>query len=113
MSIEEQILKAELEKGVFDNAEIDIAEGIAKLAVDKGYDSLSDKQKGVLSSFLSVCCSGLTDPGGHFNECKVVLDGRELLDAYEQNFDSDCLMCEDCRNEQSDHQRQWEKMSDE
>lgn len=113
MGIEERIFQTQLEKGIFDSAEIGFAKGLAQLAVDKGYGSLSPKQKNVLTPYLSVNCSGITDPGGHHNNCSAILEGQALLDAYELSDDSGSLMCESCRDEQSYFEHEWQRISQE
>ena len=45
MGLQESILKFQIEHGIFDDAEFHGAEGIAKLAIDRGYETLSEKQK--------------------------------------------------------------------
>jgi hypothetical protein len=84
MGTEEQILDHQLTHGVFDNATFAGAEGIAKRAVAQGFSTLSHKQQLALEQYLSKTCSGITDPGGHHNECAVELKGKELLDAYQR-----------------------------
>jgi hypothetical protein len=113
MGIKEEILATQLEKGVFDDAEVSFAAGIAQSAVDKGYDSLSSKQKAILNPYLSVYCSGLTDPGGHHNDCEALLEGEDLFDAYQLSLDSGSLMCESCRSDEGYYEHQWQKISDE
>ncbi len=113
MGVEEKIFETQLEKGVFDAAEVGFAEGLARLAVDKGYGSLSSKQKAILEPYLSVCCSGVTDPGGHHNNCDTSLGGEELLEAYQLNDDSESLMCESCRSDQGYYEHQWQRISEE
>lgn len=113
MGIEEKILKTSLEHCVFEAAEVDFAEGLAQLAVDKGYHSLSPKQKAVLDPYLSISCSGVTDPGGHHNGCDTLLEGEALIEAYELSEDNQSLVCESCRDEQGFYQHQWEKISKE
>jgi|GEM_PF-769038 len=111
MGIEEQILNYQLTHGVFDNAEFSGTEGIAKLAVNKGFGTLSPKQKAVLEPYLSKTCSGVTDPGGHHNECSAELKGETLLSAYSRCDDTECLVCENCDDEEASYAHQWEKIS--
>ncbi|MBU1387584.1 MAG: hypothetical protein KKD32_06995 [Proteobacteria bacterium] len=113
MGIEEKIFEIQLKRGVFETAEVDFAAGLAQLAIDKGYASLSNRQRAILEPYLSVPCSGVTDPGGYHNDCSVLLEGKKLLEAYEQSFDSDSLMCEDCRGEEGYYEYQWQKISEE
>ena len=113
MSIEEEVFAIQLEKGVYEDAEVPFAKGLAQLSVDKGYDELSSKQKAILAQYLSVCCSGHTDPGGNFNECKTVMEGNDLLEAYQLSYDSGSLKCESCSEEESFQAHQWQKILDE
>ncbi|HEY8939440.1 MAG TPA: hypothetical protein VIM59_04595 [Cellvibrio sp.] len=113
MSIEEKILEQQIARGVFENAEFSGTEGIARLAVDKGFRTLSEKQQKVLEPYLSAVCSGVTDPGGHHNECSAQLDGQELLDAYLRCEDTESLTCESCYNEEGYYAHQWEQISQE
>ena len=68
MTANEQILNYLLEHGVLDNEEQKVT-GIAQLAVDNGFISLTAKQKAVIAPWLSANCSGSTDPGGYHNGC--------------------------------------------
>src|SRR5690606_26039437 len=113
MSVEEKILEQQIARGVFENAEFSGTEGIAKLAIDKGFQTLSEKQQKVLEPYLSTVCSGVTDPGGHHNECSAQLDGQELLDAYLRCEDVESLTCESCYNEEGHYAHQWEQISQE
>lgn len=54
-------------------------------------------------------CSGHTDPGGYHNDCSRELSGDELLNAYEQCGDPDCLQCESCIAEAGYDQHLWDK----
>lgn len=113
MGIEENIFREQLNRGIFDNAKVDFAKGLAQLAVDKGYGSLSPKQKTILQPYLSMQCVGFTDPGDHHNKCQAILEGNDLLEAYQLSYGSELLMCDSCRNEQNYYKYQWEKMSKE
>jgi hypothetical protein len=96
MSVKDKILEQQIARGIFEDAEFSGSEGIAKLAVAKGFSALSTKQQQVLEPYLSKVCSGVTDPGGHHNECAVQLEGEALLDAYHRCEDTESLTCEDC-----------------
>lgn len=98
MAVEDDILEIQLKNDTFHGEDGKVS-GIAKLAVDKGFDTLSVAQKKVLQPFLTQPCEGVTDPGGFHNGCEVQLSGAELLDAYE---DFDSLRCERCRDEAND-----------
>ena len=109
MGVIEKILAVQLEKGIFDK-EADKVSGIAKLAVDKGFDTLSDAQKRVLHPFLNHQCVGVTDPGDHHNDCQFQLVDDELLDAYAFCDDPEFLQCSSCREEEYDYQRERERL---
>jgi hypothetical protein len=109
MTIEEKILDYQLNHDVFANAKYPSAEGIAKCAIEKGFSTLSSKQVAVLKPYLSVTCSGVTNPGEHHNGCLVELEGNNLLDAYEQSDDTECLICDNCYNEKADYAHDWDK----
>ena len=111
MGIEERILDYQLIHGVYDNATFAGTEGIAKRAVTQGFSTLSPKQKAVLEPYLSNTCSGITDPGGHHNECPADLEGEALLDAYHRCDDTECLVCDSCNSEEGYYAHQWEKIS--
>lgn len=113
MNVVDKILDYQITHGVFDNAEFSGTEGIAKLAVEKGFSTLSSKQKAVLEPYLSMMCSGITDPGGHHNECKVELVGVTLLEAYESSDDTESLICESCNSDQGYYAHQWDRISQE
>lgn len=97
MSVIEDILRHQLEVDAF-HAEDAMVSGIARLAVDSGYDNLSPAQQRVLARFLSKKCSGFTDPAGH-NNCDVILEGEALAEAYDDSDDGESLQCEACRAE--------------
>ncbi|MCC4266179.1 hypothetical protein LL240_17230 [Oceanimonas baumannii] len=107
MTTTEQILSHQLEIDAFHNSDPKCA-GIARKAVDDGFDSLSAAQKAVLKPFLSKECVGYTDPGGYHNSCNIILEGEELLSAYKACDDSESLECESCRDELAfiEHQRE-------
>ncbi|WP_345882398.1 hypothetical protein [Shewanella algae] len=96
MSVIEDILTIQLRNDEFYEHDNRCA-GIAQLAVDRGYNTLTDAQQRVLSPFLSKHCSGYSDPATHY-PCDAVLEGESLLAAYE-NSDFDSLQCESCRAE--------------
>ncbi|MBJ9640709.1 hypothetical protein I5520_01690 [Citrobacter sp. FDAARGOS_156] len=73
--------------------------GIAQLAVDKGYDNLSAKQKAVLDPFLTQKCDGVTDPGGYHNHCSATLVDDELESAIENDMYYGGLLCPSCVDE--------------
>lgn len=96
MPVIEDILTLHLRNDEFHGHD-DMCAGIAQLAVDRGYDTLTNAQQRVLSPFLSTHCSGYSDPATH-HPCNALLEGESLLAAYE-NSDFDSLQCESCRGE--------------
>lgn len=78
MGVNESILHYQITHGVFDS-EPQMVQGIAQLAIDKGLSFLTDKQRAVIEPFLTQHCSGVTDPGGHHNDCDRTLMGDDLL----------------------------------
>ncbi|MEJ6080175.1 hypothetical protein MT391_16810 [Vibrio sp. 1-Bac 57] len=105
----EQIINGLLDQGILDNEEQKVS-GIAKLAVDKGYDTLSHAQKSVIAPWLTANCSGSTDPGGHHNGCSVELIGDELVDALDLAEDYESIQCESCRSDDSYYGHQYSKL---
>lgn len=108
----EQILNHLLEHGILDNEEQKVS-GIAQLAVDEGFTSLSHAQKAVVTPWLSANCSGSTDPGGYHNGCSVELSGDELVEALELADDYESIQCESCRNADSGYAEQYSKFMEE
>ncbi|ECU6890315.1 TPA: hypothetical protein ROR13_004692 [Escherichia coli] len=108
MDVTEKILHHQITHGIFDNEKM-MVKGIAQLAVDKGYTSLSTKQRSVIDPYLHQTCSGVTDPGDYHNNCQQPLTGKGLLDAYELSGDSENLECESCRSESSFYAHQQAK----
>lgn len=98
MTVESEILEIQLKNDTFYHEDSKVS-GIAKLAVDKGYETLSSAQKAVLAPFLIQTCEGVTDPGDHHNGCSAELTGQALLDAYEGQIQHDSLLCGHCRDE--------------
>lgn len=82
--------------------------GIAQLAVDKGYDSLSAKQKSVIAPYLEGVCDGVTDPAGHHNNCQHILEDDELDIAIQNDMYYGGLLCPSCVDEKEEYQRKWE-----
>ncbi|WP_343463490.1 hypothetical protein [Pantoea sp.] len=106
----ESLLKTMLDHDVFVMEDKKVP-GIAQLAVDKGYDTLSAAQKHVLSPFMSHGCDGVENPGGHHNDCENVLTGSELESAYENRNYYDAMLCPQCVDELEEYRRQWERIS--
>lgn len=100
MGVVESILHHQLTHGLFDNEEQKV-KGIAQLAVDKTFDSLTTLQQNVIKPLLAQLCGGVTDPGGFHNDCNLMLTGEALLEAYELCDDGESLECESCRSESS------------
>lgn len=109
MAYEEEILEQHFEFDLFHN-ESQIVTGIARLAIDKGYTNLSAKQQGVIEKFLTKNCSGVTNPGGHHNNCQHVLEGEDLHDALLRLAWLEEPMCESCNDESERYQQEWEKI---
>ena len=109
MGVIEKILSVQLEKGIFDQEAAKVS-GIAKLALDEGFDTLSVAQKRVLEPFLTHGCAGVTDPGDHHNDCQFELEGDELLDAYAFCEDPEFLQCAACREEENHYENEWARI---
>ncbi|WJZ48853.1 hypothetical protein [Halomonas phage vB_HmeY_H4907] len=110
MGVEEKILDYQLSRCLFDNAEFEGTHGIARRAVEMGFNTLSPKQKAVLQPYLYEYCSGVTDPGGHHNNCSAKLEGEDLLEAYERCDDPEILICNSCYSEEGYHTHRLEKL---
>lgn len=111
MGTTEEILSRMLDVDYFYNEDAKVS-GIAKRAVAHGFDALSDAQKDVLTPFLTVECTGYTDPADHV-ECHNELEGRALLQALLECDDHESLQCDACRNESSYYARRWQDTLDE
>lgn len=109
MSEETQVLAQLFKNGSFDNEDAKVS-GIAQLALDKGYDHLTGPQKGVLKPYLTRHCDGVRNPGGHHNECPVVLTGAELATAIENEGYYGAALCENCINETEQYSREWDRI---
>lgn len=109
MSDEQKVLGALLRNGSLDNEEVKV-KGIARLAVDKGYDHLTPLQKDVIVPFLTRDCDGVNNPGGHHNDCQVELEGAALAAALENEAYYDGVLCENCVNESEQYAREWERI---
>ena len=79
MSFEEYL------KSILDNIDDSKVKGIAKLAVDKGFDNLSDSQKFVLTN-------GITDY--IMNECPNCGNTIDYEDMEISIFNGKCLSCQ-------------------
>ncbi|MFP5426337.1 MAG: hypothetical protein ACLGJA_10825 [Gammaproteobacteria bacterium] len=104
------VLTQLLDTGELDDEDSKVS-GIAKLAVDKGFDHLTNPQKAVLAPYLERGCSGVTDPGGHHNECQRTLEGKALATALEQSEYYGEVLCEDCINESEQYSNEWDRIS--
>lgn len=109
MSDEVQVLEQLFSIGAFDKEDHKVS-GIAQLAVDNGFDHLSHAQQAVLRPLLTRSCEGVTNPGGHHNECPAVLEGKDLAKALEQSGYYDGVLCENCINETEQYQSEWERI---
>lgn len=106
----EHLLRTLQQHDAFDGQDQKVG-GIAQLAIDNGYDTLSIAQQRVLAPFIEMNCTGVTDPGGHHNECNQVISSEDLAQAIELSEDGmDGVQCEDCRNEAGYYQHQWERI---
>lgn len=88
----------------------DMVSGIAQRAVDNGFGSLSDRQKAVLTKFLQQPCDGVTNPGGHHNDCPVTLEDEDLESAIENDMYYGGLLCPACVDEKERYKAEWEKI---
>ncbi len=84
--------------------------GIARRALDQGYDSLSPLQRGVIAHLFSAVCEGVVNPGGHRNNCRAEIDGAELVEAISQSNYYGAVLCESCRNEKDGYRREWDRI---
>jgi len=110
MSVNIEVLEQLLDKGELENEDAKVS-GIAKLAIDKGFDHLTTAQQAVLAPFLQRLCGGVKDPGGHHNECRTVLEGKELATALEQSGYYGEALCEDCINESEQYSNEWDRIN--
>lgn len=112
MSDEQRVLEKLLETGGLDDAEPKVR-GIAQLAVDEGYEGLSDLQKKVVAPHLSRICEGVESPGGHHNNCEAVLQGTELVEGLTNEGYYSGVLCERCVDETEQYTREWDRIKDE
>lgn len=98
MGDEVDVLRQLLSNGSLD--ELDpMVKGIAQLAMSQGFDHLTARQQAVLQPHLTQVCAGVTDPGGHHNDCNAALEGKKLAVALEQEGYYGSVLCEDCIDE--------------
>jgi hypothetical protein len=109
MSEEQKVVEKLLENGSLDNEDQKI-KGIAQLAADKGYQSLSPLQQKVLEPFLTRACDGVENPGGHHNECSVILEGEALAEGLSNEAYYDGVLCENCVNETEQYKNEWDRI---
>lgn len=109
MSDEVDVLQQLLHNGSLDELDHKV-KGIAQLAVDRGFDHLTARQQAVLQPYLTQVCAGVTDPGGHHNDCSVALEGKKLAVALEQEGYYGSVLCEDCIGESEQYDRDWERI---
>ncbi|MEP8557343.1 hypothetical protein ABKW12_20780 [Enterobacter hormaechei] len=105
----ESLLDAMLKHDRFHNQNA-MVPGIAQRAVDNGYDSLTEKQQAVLYPFLTEKCDGVTNPGGHHNDCQVILEGDDLESAIENEMYYGGLLCPSCVDEKEHYKAEWERI---
>lgn len=84
--------------------------GIAQRAIANGFDSLTSRQKAVLTPFLEQPCDGVTDPGGYHNNCSVTLEGEELESAIQNDMHYGGLLCPSCVDEKERYRAEGEKI---
>lgn len=93
--INELIIRAFRDRGGFDYMDHKYS-GMAHLAMQKGFNTLTVGQKNLFRNILSQSCCGYTDPHGH-HECDKVLEGLELLEALTQTANVQIVQCDECR----------------
>lgn len=113
MGVTENILTSQLECDYYEGKKPDFLAGLAQKAIDNGFEFLSDAQQRVLAPHLSQPCNGVENPGGYHNNCQNVLDGDELVSAYQSQMYYDGLLCQDCQNEASQYIAEWERIEQE
>jgi len=111
MSVEQRILRKLIEIGEIDQLEEDKVRGIATRGADLGIEALSPLQRKVIESLFSARCEGVTDPGGHHNDCQRDLNGNEYVEALDQSAYYGRKLCERCRDETEGHRAHWERIS--
>ncbi len=109
MSDEVDVLRQRLSNGSLDECDA-MVRGIAQLAMDQGFNNLTARQQAVLRPHLTQECAGVTNPGGHHNDCNVLLKGKKLAAALEQECYYGDALCEDCINETEQYRREWERI---
>lgn len=95
-SNETKILEYFLEQGAFQNSK---EEGIAKLAIDKGYDTLTTPQQAVLKPFFNPICQGDLI----HKDCTESVSNEEFVLSIEDYFMLDRISCRSCL-EQAEYQ---------
>ncbi|VVO49427.1 hypothetical protein [Pseudomonas fluorescens] len=109
MSDEVKVLEILIQNGSLDSEDVKVL-GIAKLAIDKGYDHLTAPQRYIVDPFLSRDCDGVTDPGGYHNECQATLEGANLVKSLENEAYYGAVLCENCIDVSEQYSREWEKI---
>lgn len=105
MTIEQEIFAALIAHDAFHD-EDQMVQGIAQRAVDHGFETLSARQQAVVSPFLERACEGVKNPGGHHNECRNVIEGKDLVNATENSGYFGGWLCENCRNESDGYENE-------
>lgn len=82
--------------------------GIAKLAIDRGYSSLSDKQKWVLKECFEPSCEGCK-----FHDCHKTVSDESYVFSIEHQYDLERITCRDCAEMIFDQNRTWDRMRSE
>ena len=83
--------------------------GIAQRAVAQGFETLSPKQQAVINHLPTKPCEGVSDPDGYHNNCRAILEGKDLADATINSGYFGSWLCEDCRNESEGYERERER----
>lgn len=112
MGTTERIIQAQLDCDYYEDKQPNFIVGLARRAVDEGFDSLSEKQKAVLASHLTQCCDGVVNPGGHHNDCRTVLEGDDLASALDSQNYYDALLCPACMDESEGYAAEWDEVKD-
>ncbi|MEJ5861665.1 hypothetical protein [Pseudomonas farsensis] len=110
MADEVDVLRKLLEVGYLDDEDAKVR-GIARRAIAEGFDTLTEPQKNVLHPWLTRQCDGHTDPAGEIHACQVVLEGKALASAIENEGYYGRGMCESCIDEVEEYERQWDRMN--
>lgn len=104
------VIDEQIKCGFYDQFDDSKILGIARLAMDRGFSTLSVAQQRVIEQHLTQICAGSTDPGGYHNGCTTELIAGELADAYGNDYEGNGPQCESCREEDSFYEHQWSRI---